>query len=182
MKSLYEKYQSNKHLFVIPLLILVLALYFVPTTIIFEHIVQLGNNTLIISTQYYGWFYYWLIPDIASSVTGLSMALVFLFFFVGTIIFVLLSYKNIRFAYGALLQPLSTIVYLIMFLCTHNLADIKTGGCFYMIFVFVIVLICVLYICLFAKSNNSHRTKSDRIAELEKQVAELQSKLPSEND
>lgn len=193
MKSLYKKYQSNKHLFVIPLLILVLGLYFIPTAI------RLFENMPI---TYLGFFYSWFgfntympyLIDMAnagesSALISQLCSLIFpLIITIASCVFAGLCYKNILFAVGTIGMPLQNVIMFIILLVGYKntilLPAEKGYFAFYFILnVFVLAYMLMLFCLPFYIKEKPHKpTKSDRIAELEKQVAELRSKLPSEND
>lgn len=185
MKSLYSKYQSNKHLFVIPLIVLIVALFFIPSGIQCEY----EENALYVPFQVSGGFLNLLNVNVQTALTASIVLIVFLC----SLVFSFLSYKSLLFSIGT--TPISLygvfgFISKMVFVASNSYVSRSFGSSekAYSIF-YLVISICVLAYSLFlfslpliAKSKPHKLSKSERIADLEQQVAELQSKLPSESD
>lgn len=194
MKDLYAKFQSNKHLFVIPLLILVLALYFLPTFIQFEYSISFNNEIITQPSYCSGWFYGWLRFERITSYqksNDVPSTQIYLFCIVPVIstliacIFTILSYKNLCFLLGGLIVPIQNYVYIGLY---KNILFISAKENAYLAFSIVLnialTIVIMFLFCLpfLVKEKRKKLSKTDRIAELEKQVADLQAKVDNKED
>lgn len=170
-----SKYQNNKYFFVILIISFILLLYFMPTAIVFEYDEYFQGKCFTTHTQYFGWFYYWLGDMMSIAAPTLILSII-------SLIFAILTIKNKYFSIGTLISPILTIAYICYFVPKALHFGIKE--IFYLVFVVLIICLFILCVALYLVKPKKHHnpTKDERIADLEKQIAELQSKLPSESD
>lgn len=167
--AIYDKYKSSAIWFIVPLFFAILALYFCPT-LVYEN-VNNGYAGLFLTFLYY----------IQDSHRVFAFSIVAIVFTIIAIVCTILARKKIQFLFGIL--PLCALGLYEIFsdiLTIDNSVSAAISMSVYLAFDLLVILyitfllFCALMSQVPPRQPKPHKpTKDERIAELERQVAEL---------